>query len=48
MGPTSGQYRVLRGGSWVFFPKIVRAALRHSRNPEGRYDNAGFRCASSS
>ena len=34
-GPNSGQYRVLRGGSLFYHPKICRAAVR-GRNEPGR------------
>jgi serine/threonine-protein kinase len=46
-GPDSGQYRVLRGGSWHIEPGLVRAADRVRDNPENRYDLLGFRCARS-
>jgi formylglycine-generating enzyme required for sulfatase activity len=40
-----GDLRVLRGGSWVFGPWVVRASSRGRSGPEGRGDGAGFRCA---
>ena len=43
-GPTSGQYRVLRGGSWYVIRDYVRAAIRLNGTPDGRYGNFGFRC----
>ena len=44
-GPTSGQSRVLRGGSWNSDEYIVRAAIRSGHEP-GNIDNTfGFRCA---
>ncbi len=43
-GPTSGGLRVLRGGSWVVFPRSVRVSDRLSGNPVSRFDHFGFRC----
>jgi formylglycine-generating enzyme required for sulfatase activity len=43
-GPTSGQLRVLRGGSWHSIPRIVRVSTRLRIEPGGRDDNLGFRC----
>jgi sulfatase modifying factor 1 len=43
-GPSSGQDRVLRGGSWVSNPRNVRVSVRGWSDPAGR-NNAGFRCA---
>lgn len=42
-GPDSGSFRVLRGGSWVGGPNLVRCALRNSITPEYRVSNYGFR-----
>jgi formylglycine-generating enzyme required for sulfatase activity len=47
-GPDSGQYRVLRGGSWHNNDRSVRAAHRSRRTPNGRENNIGFRCVASS
>ena len=44
-GPNSGEYRVLRGGSWLSEPKNVRAVYRNWLIPDERYDNFGFRVA---
>ncbi len=44
-GPASGQYRVLRGGSWSFDATHVRAADRICLRPVARIVNVGFRCA---
>ncbi len=44
-GPTSGVYRVLRGGAFNDHPEDVRAANRLSNQPDNRYPNAGFRLA---
>ncbi len=43
-GPASGEYRVLRGGSWNSDPWSVRAALRVRYAPDGRFISLGFRC----
>jgi formylglycine-generating enzyme required for sulfatase activity len=47
-GPSSGDYRVLRGGSWIYDDGNVRAADRDSHNPDYWDDDVGFRCARSS
>jgi formylglycine-generating enzyme required for sulfatase activity len=44
-GPTSGQQRVLRGGSCVGGPRDVRVSLRNRRNPGNGDFDLGFRCA---
>jgi formylglycine-generating enzyme required for sulfatase activity len=45
-GPTSGQYRVLRGGSWRSVPMSVRVSSRFRLDPASGYgDDFGFRCA---
>jgi formylglycine-generating enzyme required for sulfatase activity len=43
--PSSGTYRVLRGGSWYNYPSYVRASLRYRNVPGKRLRNIGFRCA---
>jgi formylglycine-generating enzyme required for sulfatase activity len=42
-GPSSGQYRVLRGGSWYFFDNSCRVAFRSWSLPDLRVDFYGFR-----
>ena len=44
-GPASGQYRVLRGGSWMDQPGYVRSAYRLSVSPSSRIVTFCFRCA---
>ena len=43
-GPANGQYRVLRGGSWFYFPRFVRVSVRLAGDPAGRIGNFGLRC----
>ena len=48
MGPASGSFRVLRGGSWRNVGHYLRSAERDYNAPGDRYGNlgirAGFRC----
>jgi formylglycine-generating enzyme required for sulfatase activity len=45
-GPSSGESRVLRGGSWNHFQNLARAAYRYDYgHPTNRYNDFGFRCA---
>jgi len=44
-GPLSGQYRVLRGGSWRDIQYYARAAHRYRATPDYRDDYVGLRCA---
>jgi formylglycine-generating enzyme required for sulfatase activity len=37
--------RILRGGSWNYYPQLLRAAYRYATAPVVRMDNAGFRVA---
>ncbi|MFM7583545.1 MAG: formylglycine-generating enzyme family protein, partial [Caldilinea sp.] len=46
-GPATGQYRVLRGGSWVDYDVDVRSANRTSNNPGNWDDDFGFWCVRS-
>ncbi len=43
-GPSSGQYRVLRGGSWFSLPRYVRVSYRFRLAPAVRYGLIGIRC----
>lgn len=42
-GPSSGSYRVLRGGSWYFDAGLSRVSRRFSLIPVYRGDDRGFR-----
>ncbi|HXF84844.1 MAG TPA: SUMF1/EgtB/PvdO family nonheme iron enzyme [Anaerolineales bacterium] len=44
-GPASGDYRVLRGGSWVDYENLIRSADRFRLGPDHWGDVIGFRCA---
>ncbi|HMW17505.1 MAG TPA: formylglycine-generating enzyme family protein [Accumulibacter sp.] len=44
-GPPSGDHRVLRGGSWDYYGRHVRSALRNWYEPGSRFGNFGFRLA---
>jgi formylglycine-generating enzyme required for sulfatase activity len=43
IGPETGSYRVLRGGSWYDDARDGRCAYRYWNGPDSRYDNVGFR-----
>jgi formylglycine-generating enzyme required for sulfatase activity len=43
-GPASGQYRALRGGSWVIDARNVRVSYRLRIPPDNRLSLIGFRC----
>ena len=43
-GPASGQEKVLRGGSWIVDPNLLRVSNRYSIKPDARSDYFGFRC----
>jgi formylglycine-generating enzyme required for sulfatase activity len=47
VGPTSGKYRVARGGSWYNYTPDGRAARRINLSPDTENINLGFRCARS-
>lgn len=44
-GPDEGEFRVLRGGSWIHDAGSSRCARRYSRPPEYADNYIGFRCA---
>ena len=45
MGPSSGSYRVVRGGCWYFNALHCRSADRDGDKPGSRNDYLGFRLA---
>jgi formylglycine-generating enzyme required for sulfatase activity len=44
-GPSSGSFRIHRGGSWFSSPRVARAAYRLSNSPGNANDALGFRLA---
>jgi formylglycine-generating enzyme required for sulfatase activity/predicted Ser/Thr protein kinase len=46
-GPSSGEYRVVRGGAWSSLGDLVRAANRIRYRPSDTLNHVGFRCARS-
>ena len=42
-GPSSGSYRVLRGGGWHYFARRCRSANRNADDPSNRNSDYGFR-----
>jgi len=47
-GPGIGDIRVRRGGGWYDVARLCRSGVRHSRTPDPRYVNLGFRLVSRS
>jgi formylglycine-generating enzyme required for sulfatase activity/tRNA A-37 threonylcarbamoyl transferase component Bud32 len=47
LGSDTGQYRVLRGGSWHDFGNVVRSSFRVGYEPSGGFNDVGFRCSRS-
>ena len=43
-GPSFGNYRVMRGGSWLRSYNLLRSADRNRGNPTSTSNNVGFRC----
>ena len=43
-GPETGEYRVVRGGSWINYNRSVRSAFRSWYLPSNSIYNNGFRC----
>lgn len=43
-GPATGKEREVRGGSWLNFPRFLRASYRYRLGPSDRSDFIGFRC----
>lgn len=44
-GPSTGSYRMNRGGSWYDYATYCRVASRHWHTPTNRYIDVGFRLA---
>ena len=44
-GPESGEFRVLRSGSWDAYGNLVRSASRFFFDPSKTYGGIGFRCS---
>lgn len=44
-GPSHGNGRVIRGGSWYSSERLCRSAVRHEVQPRSRNDDLGFRLA---
>jgi len=44
-GPSSGTFRVVRGGSWIHFAWYVRSSGRFGDGPTDRNPYLGFRCS---
>ena len=43
-GPATGAERVLRGGSWISYPFMLRTTYRGKHTPDTRHNYGGFRC----
>jgi formylglycine-generating enzyme required for sulfatase activity len=43
-GPKEGGSKVVRGGSWLSYPRIVRVSVRSRNEPSVRNSGIGFRC----
>jgi len=44
-GPSTGDYRVMRGGSWSQYSISARVSYRYRGNQDGSNNTIGFRCA---
>jgi formylglycine-generating enzyme required for sulfatase activity len=44
-GPVGGEFRILRGGAFIFPPRVLRSANRFSAPPSIQFPDFGFRCA---
>ena len=44
-GPSSGSYRVLRGGCWISYGRYCRVANRYNDDPDNGYCSSGLRLA---
>jgi formylglycine-generating enzyme required for sulfatase activity len=43
-GPPEGEFRVVRGGSWINLPRFLRVSGRGGGRPGFRDYSRGFRC----
>ena len=43
-GPASGEFRVMRGGSWYRYRWFLRHSARFRDRPDATYRHVGFRC----
>jgi formylglycine-generating enzyme required for sulfatase activity len=46
-GPEAGEFRVVRGGSWLEHPAVLATTFRHPMPPSYSVNVVGFRCAKS-
>ena len=46
-GLSKGEFKSLRGGSWVNYADSLRSAFRRWSRPDVRFNDTGFRCAKS-
>lgn len=44
LGPSTGNYRILRGGSWIIGPFLIRSSERFWVSPLYADNDSGFRC----
>ena len=45
IGPSKGDEKVVRGGSWLYVSEFLRSAHRFNAQPSNRHFGYGFRCA---
>jgi formylglycine-generating enzyme required for sulfatase activity len=45
LGPEAGEFRVVRGGSWLDHPAVLSTTFRHPIAPSYSVNVVGFRCA---
>ena len=43
-GPSTGEYKIIRGGAWSDSPRRVTVFFRNWVRPNQRTPNVGFRC----
>ncbi len=46
-GYVEGEFKSVRGGSWVNYPDTLRSAFRRWSRPDVKFNDTGFRCAKS-